>query len=102
MYLFVYFILICFVFRLSDEMQFLCYQFVYQKFLNDVISENRRQIIVNVFLIPIISYCRKNVAKKVYTNMIDFILMTVNENLLANDSGKVLYFVELFKVCCCI
>lgn len=50
-------------------------------------------MILNIFLIPIISYCRKSVVIKVYTDTIEFILKTVNENLLANDCGKVLYFI---------
>lgn len=54
-------------------------------------SEGRRQMIINVFLIPIVSYCRKTVITKMYTDIIDYILLTVNENLLANDSGKVFY-----------
>jgi len=37
------------------------------------------------------SFCKKNVITKVYTDIIDFILKTVNENLLANDSAKVIY-----------
>lgn len=47
-------------------------------------------MIINIFLIPIISYCRKNVVTIIYTDIIDFILKTVNENFLANDSRKVL------------
>lgn len=62
---------------------------MYEKFRNEIISEDRRLMIINVFLIPMISYCRKNVITKIYTSIIDFILETVNENLLANDSGKV-------------
>jgi len=53
-------------------------------------SESRREMISNIFLIPIMSLCRKNVITKIYTDIIDFILKTVNENLLANDSGKVI------------
>jgi len=52
-------------------------------------------MIVNIFLIPIMSFCRKNVIKKFYIEIIDFILKTVNENLLANDSGKVMYILLL-------
>lgn len=78
-----------FVSRLSDETQFLCCRFVYEKFLNTIMSESRRLMIINTFLIPIISYCRKNVIIKLYSDIIDFILTTINENLLANDSGKV-------------
>lgn len=48
-------------------------------------------MISNIFLIPIVSFCRKNVITNMYTNIIDFILKTINENLLANDSGKVIY-----------
>lgn len=77
-------------FRLSDETQLLCWNFVYEKFRNEFISESRREMISNVFLIPIMSLLRKNVITKVYTDIIDFILKTVNENLLANDSGKVI------------
>lgn len=39
------------------------------------------------------SFCRKNVITTFYTDIIDFILKTVNENLLANDSGKVMYII---------
>lgn len=46
-------------------------------------------MIMNTFLIPSICYCRKSVVTKFYTDIIEFILKTVNENLLANDSGKV-------------
>lgn len=55
-------------------------------------------MIVNVFLIPVISYCRKDVITKMYTNIIDFILKKINENLLANDSGKVLIIIKLKKL----
>lgn len=90
---------LCFIdFRLSDETQLLCCNFVYEKFRNECISENRREMVVNIFLIPIISFCRKNVITKFYTDIIDFILKTVNENLLANDSGKVLYIYLLFSL----
>lgn len=85
------------VFRLSDKTQFLCCQFVYEKFRNEIMSEGRRLMIVNTFLIPIVSYCRKNVIIKLYSDIIDFILTTVNENLLANDSGKVLYIFIIIK-----
>lgn len=50
-------------------------------------------MIMNIFLIPIISYCRKSVVIKIYTDIIDFIIKTVNDNLLVNDCGKVLYFI---------
>lgn len=46
-------------------------------------------MIMNIFLIPVISYCGKDIITKIYTNIIDFILKKINENLLANDSGKV-------------
>jgi len=52
-------------------------------------------MIINIFLIPVISLCRKNVVTKVYTDIIDFILKTVNENLLANDSAKVYHLYTL-------
>lgn len=55
-----------------------------------MISEDRRVMIINVFLVPIISYCKKSVVVEIYTNIIDFILKIVNENLLANDCGKVI------------
>lgn len=85
------------VFRLSDEAQLLCCQFVFEKFRNEIMSEGRRLMIINTFLIPLVSYCRKNVIIKLYSDIIDFILTTVNENLLANDSGKVLYILLLLS-----
>lgn len=77
------------IFRLSEETQFLCCQLIHEKFRNEIISEDRRQMIINVFLIPIISYCTKSVILKTYMNIIDFIIKTVNVNLLSNDCGKV-------------
>lgn len=79
------------IFRLSEEIQFLCCQFIYEKFRNEMISEDRRQMIINVFLIPILSYCTKSVILKTYMSIIDFIIKTINVNLLANDCGKVLH-----------
>ncbi|XP_029343352.1 DNA-dependent protein kinase catalytic subunit isoform X2 [Acyrthosiphon pisum] len=85
--------------RLSDETQLLCWYFVYEKFRNEFISESRREMISNIFLIPIMSCCRKNVITKIYTDIIDFILKTVNENLLANDSGKARHLL-ISKIAC--
>ncbi|XP_060849991.1 DNA-dependent protein kinase catalytic subunit-like isoform X3 [Rhopalosiphum padi] len=85
--------------RLSDETQLICCNFVYKMFRNDFISESRREMIVNIFLVPIMSFCRKNVITKFYTDIIDFILKTVNENLLANDSGKARHLL-ISKIAC--
>ncbi|CAH1737387.1 unnamed protein product [Aphis gossypii] len=85
--------------RLCDETQFQCCDFVYKNFRNEFISESRREMIVNIFLIPIMSFCRKNVITTFYTDIIDFILKTVNENLLANDSGKARHLL-ISKIAC--
>ncbi|XP_050441863.1 DNA-dependent protein kinase catalytic subunit-like isoform X2 [Adelges cooleyi] len=74
--------------RLNKENQVYCCTFIYNKFISEYLSEDRRHMVADIFLIPLITYCKKDAALHMYSIMMEFILKTNNENLLANCSGK--------------